>query len=261
MRYLLRFDDLCPTMDWKRWDRVEPLLEESGAQPILAIVPANEDPELRRAPENPDFWDRARAWQAKGWIIAQHGYRHIYDSADTGLVPWWYRSEFAGHPRNEQLRRLRLGKRKMDEEGLRPTVWCAPSHTFDAVTLDVLADEGIRIISDGVNFRPYVDSRELVWVPVQPWSPPGLQASVRTVCIHTNTLEDFAPLFRLLSAKRGQLIGRQHPFDQIVNGARKKTLADGVFEAAYWPVFRTRERLAQRAKQILRIREYAPSSS
>jgi predicted deacetylase len=260
-RYLLRFDDLCPTMDWARWDGVERLLDESGAHPILAIVPRNEDPHLRRSPENPEFWERARTWQAKGWIIAQHGYRHVYDSQKPGLVPWWPRSEFVGHRREEQLFRVLSGKRALEAEGLRPVVWCAPSHTFDEVTLEILASEGIRVISDGVNFRPYLDSRGLIWLPVQPWSPRGARGSLSTVCVHLNTLADTTKLTRLLTENRQQLIGREYRFEQVLAEARTKTRLDAAFEKAYWPVFRVRQHVAERLKRFLRIREYATSTS
>ncbi len=45
-QYLLRFDDLCPTMAASRWAPFERLIGEFGIQPILAVVPENQDPEL-----------------------------------------------------------------------------------------------------------------------------------------------------------------------------------------------------------------------
>lgn len=248
-------------MDWERWDHVERLLDESGAQPILAIVPSNEDPHLRRYPENPHFWERARAWQAKGWIIAQHGYRHVYDSPEPGLVPWWRRSEFVGHGREEQQFRILSGKRRLEAEGLKPLVWCAPSHTFDEVTLEILASEGIGVISDGVNFRPYRDSRGLIWVPLQPWSPPGARGPISTVCVHLNTLGNPARLTRLLTEDRRRLVGREYRFEQVLASARKKTRLDAAFEKSYWSVFRVRESVAERLKRFLRMREYATPAS
>ena len=55
-RYLLRFDDLCPTMALDRWKRFLPLIEEFGIRPILAVVPENCDPELKVAADDPEFW-------------------------------------------------------------------------------------------------------------------------------------------------------------------------------------------------------------
>jgi hypothetical protein len=59
--YLLRCDDLCPTMSTERWRRIESLIEEFQLQPILAVVPDNRDPELEVSPPDPAFWQRMRS--------------------------------------------------------------------------------------------------------------------------------------------------------------------------------------------------------
>ncbi len=43
-RYLIRFDDICPTMNWTIWEQVEQVLRTYHVQPILAVVPDNQDP-------------------------------------------------------------------------------------------------------------------------------------------------------------------------------------------------------------------------
>src|SRR4051794_18231999 len=49
-RYLLRFDDICPTMNWPIWDRVEQTLIDQDIQPIVAVIPNNQDPALNVHP-------------------------------------------------------------------------------------------------------------------------------------------------------------------------------------------------------------------
>ena len=71
-RYLVRFDDLCPTMNWANWRVLEAMLLQAGISPILAVVPDNRDPKLVAGPPAPDFWDHVRAWQARGWAIGLH---------------------------------------------------------------------------------------------------------------------------------------------------------------------------------------------
>ena len=61
-RYLLRFDDICPTMNWAIWDKVEEGLRRHDVRPILAVVPDNHDSKLRIDPPRADFWDRVRQW-------------------------------------------------------------------------------------------------------------------------------------------------------------------------------------------------------
>jgi predicted deacetylase len=248
LRLLLRFDDLCPTMNWDVWDRIEALLDESGVQPILAVVPANEDPRLVVDRENPKFWDRARAWQAKGWVIGQHGYRHVYDSKDPGLVPWWRQSEFAGHPYEVQHARLEQGLKALRREGLNPSTWVAPSHTFDAVTVRALHQLGLRVISDGVGFRPYVDDVGMVWIPMQPWRPWPVRSGTWTLCFHHNPLQSVEPLRRLVSDERERLMGVGFRFDDLLAAARPKTAADAAFERAYWPLFVGRRNLRNALK-------------
>ena len=70
-RYLVRFDDICPTMSWSVWEEIEAALIASEVRPLLAVVPANEDRTLMVAPPADDFWARVRGWQARGWAIGQ----------------------------------------------------------------------------------------------------------------------------------------------------------------------------------------------
>lgn len=248
-RLLIRFDDLCPTMDWGIWDTIERLLDESGVQPILAVVPDNRDPRLAVGPPNPEFWSRARAWQAKGWVIGQHGYRHVFDSRDPGLVPWWRQSEFAGHPFEVQNARIADGFALLRAEGLSPVAWVAPAHTFDALTLEALLRVGVRVVSDGVGFRPYVDGRGLVWIPQQPWRPRALTGGTWTVCFHSNQASCLDPLRLLLSQKRSDLMGVRFTFQDLLAGARPKTAADSAFESLYWAAFSSRRRLRDALKR------------
>ena len=76
-RYLVRFDDICPTMNWAAWSRIETVLDRHGVAPILAVVPDNRDPKLMVDNSRADFWARVRGWQTKGWTIALHGFQHL----------------------------------------------------------------------------------------------------------------------------------------------------------------------------------------
>ena len=93
--YVIRFDDICPTMNWAIWDRVEQVLLDNQIRPMLAVVPQNADPKLQVADPNPEFWDRARGWQHLGWDLMLHGFDHVYASPNAGLWGYDARSEFA----------------------------------------------------------------------------------------------------------------------------------------------------------------------
>ncbi len=185
-KYLLRFDDICPTMNWKVWSEIENALTERNLKPILAVVPDNQDPVLKVDPPVEDFWGKVRAWQARGWTIALHGYQHRYVTCHPGVVTVKKKSEFAGVPAAEQEEKLRRGLRIFKHHHIKPQLWIAPSNSFDTATVSLLPRFGISTICDG-NFRfPFVCRRNLFWVPQQLFgfrpAPPG----VWTVCYHHN---------------------------------------------------------------------------
>jgi hypothetical protein len=191
-RYLLRFDDLCPTMDWPLWDELEALLVAAEVKPILAVIPDNRDPKLMVAPESPDFWDRVRGWQARGWSIGLHGYQHTYVNAEPGLLALNRQSEFAGLDHREQAEKLRKGLAVFAREGVRADAWVAPAHSFDRVTVAALAEQGIRLISDGLALAPYRDAQGSVWVPQQFANLRPMPAGVWTFCYHLEDLTEAA---------------------------------------------------------------------
>src|SRR5688572_26098530 len=155
-QYLLRFDDICPTMNWSLWAEIENMLVERRLKPILAVVPDNRDPALRVDSPAEDFWDRVRGWRDRGWTIALHGFQHRYVSRNAGMVAIRKKSEFAGLLAEEQREKLRRGMEIFEREGVAPRVWIAPGNTFDATTVSLLPNFGIRVISAGYFQFPYV---------------------------------------------------------------------------------------------------------
>jgi predicted deacetylase len=183
--YLIRFDDMCPTLNWPVWRDLEAIMAEAGVRPLLAVVPDNQDPKLRIAPADARFWDYVRTWQGRGWDIALHGYQHLYVTAEAGIIGLNRRSEFAGLPIGQQEEKLRRGLEIFRREGIHTHTWIAPAHSFDATTLTLLPQFGIHTISDGYSRHPYVTPDGLLWIPQQLWErflprPRG----VWTVCIH-----------------------------------------------------------------------------
>jgi predicted deacetylase len=195
-QYLVRFDDICPTMDWAAWEGVERHLHSHSIRPILAVVPDNRDPKLMLEPACDDFWSRVRGWQRRGYAIALHGYQHLYVNKNPGLMRLTRQSEFAGLPRQEQEAKLRRGLEIFAKNGVRADAWVAPSHSFDHTTLRLLADLGIFTVSDGLSSWPFTDPRGVTWVPQQLWRFQARPAGVWTVCCHHNgwsprQVEDF----------------------------------------------------------------------
>ncbi len=190
-RYVVRFDDICPTMDWRAWSRIEPVLDRHGVKPIMAVVPDNRDPHLAAGEVAPDFWSRVRHWQAQGWTIALHGHQHLYTTREPGLVGINRYSEFAGLSESTQRDKLQQALAIFAREGVRADAWVAPAHSFDEITLKLLLEAGIGVVSDGFYRRP-VRHLGALWVPQQLWRFRPMPEGVWTVCYHCNGFGDAA---------------------------------------------------------------------
>jgi predicted deacetylase len=182
--YLVRFDDLCPTMNWAIWDRIEELLVRNGVKPILGVIPDNQDRSLHFANAAPDFWDRVRKWQSHGWTIGMHGYQHRYTTSSSGLVGIKDASEFAALPVAEQRAKLEAARAIFQQHGVTPEIWVAPGHSFDRNTVSLLPQVGIRCLSDGLFFYPRMGKENVLWVPQQAWRFRKLPFGVWTICFH-----------------------------------------------------------------------------
>jgi predicted deacetylase len=240
-RYLVRFDDVCPTMKWATWDRVEAILDRHGVKPILAVVPDNADPELVADRPDPAFWSRVRAWQARGWTIAFHGHRHAYVTRDAGLVGLNARSEFAGLPYGEQKAKIEAALAIFAREQVTAEAWIAPGHSFDETTVRVLVEAGTNVISDGFFFRPL---RKLgaTWIPQQLWRFRRVPFGVWTVCLHANafTDRDLDNLDRDLGRFRESIVSLPEILREDIG---RETLLDAAFSKFWlWMVQRRRAR-------------------
>ena len=185
--WLLRFDDVCPTMNWRIWDELEKILLEFQVEPLLAVVPENRDDNLNHSAPNYGFWDRVRTWQYGGWSIGMHGYQHRYVTRDAGLLGINPFSEFAGLSAEAQEEKIRLALAIFRREGIRPDAWVAPGHSFDATTVTILKRAGFAVISDGFSILPARDRAGVIWVPQQLWRFRRFPFGVWTVAHHINT--------------------------------------------------------------------------
>jgi len=185
---LLRIDDLCPTIHARRWGRLRELLHEHSICPILAVVPANQDPELRISAPDRGFWQQMRDMQLAGATIALHGYTHLCSQTGRGLIPLHRTGEFAGLEIDEQRHRIAAGRDILRGHGLNPELWVAPRHSFDRNTLRALRDEGMHYLSDGLARRPF-ERGGITWIPMQLWAPVPRSSGLWTICIHPNSLD------------------------------------------------------------------------
>jgi hypothetical protein len=229
-QYLLRFDDLCPTMDRARWERFVPMLDRYGIMPLLAVVPKNCDPELVRDEVDADFWERMRSMEAAGATIGLHGYRHVCEATGRSLIPLHRQSEFAGVSEDRQREWIRAGMGILRGHGLNPKVWVAPRHGLDRATLRALREEGIDTVSDGFARRPFRWDG-MKWIPAQIWGPVEKAWGLWTICLHSNsaTDEDVRELQRFLECRADRFTS----VDRVLGEGSfaERSMADRLFHA------------------------------
>jgi predicted deacetylase len=215
-QYLLRVDDLCPTVAAEPWAQLRSLIEDFGLKPILAVVPDNQDPELMVSPPGPAFWQCMKTLESGGAAIGLHGYRHLCVNRGRSLMDLHRTSEFAGVAAETQRAWIAEGLDILRGHGLNPKIWVAPRHGFDAATIRALLGEGIAILSDGFARRPFLH-RGITWIPQQLWAPVEESRGLWTICVHPNTAGDAA-----IAALRGFLVEHAAQFTSV-----DRVLVDG----------------------------------
>ena len=232
-QYLLRFDDICPTMNWKVWREIEKILIEYNVKPLLAVIPDCQDKNLFLEAPEIKFWDCVRGWQMLGWTIAMHGHQHVYSNKEPGLLRIQYLSEFAGVPPQEQEKKISESMQIFNREGLKPHFFVAPSHSFDRHTLEALGKNHIDTISDGFGYRPFCDADNgLLFIPQQMLCFRKMPFGIWTVCLHHNhwkavDLQQFRENIKKFSKQltdfnevRTKYAGRKATtLDKVVSGA------------------------------------------
>lgn len=189
-KYLIRFDDITPRMNWAVWNKIELLLERHNIKPLLAVVPDNKDSTLDVDIPNTEFWSKIRQYQKLGWAIGLHGYQHTYITKNRGLVGIAKTSEFAGLTEAVQREKLKEAIAIFEARKINPDLWIAPGHTFDSTTIKVLCSLGINKLSDGFFLYPKVDSQGMIWVPQQMWKFRPMPFGLFTVCYHINSWKE-----------------------------------------------------------------------
>lgn len=171
--FTVRFDDICPTMDWKQFERAKALMDEYGIKPLIGVIPNNEDPDQMVDSANIDFWKQIKKLQDSGWEIALHGYTHVYNQEKPKtLLCGRKHSEFAGNSLDYQFDLLRKGKEILEQNGIKTDIFFAPAHTYDVNTLKALHKAGFRYLSDGMSCYPYYQ-KGIKCIPCRSCGIPG----------------------------------------------------------------------------------------
>lgn len=196
---LIRLDDITPDMNWENFEIVRIMFDKYDIKPIIGVVPENRDSTLSVCPARTDFWDVIRQLQEKGWIIAQHGCYHRYETKCSGILGINPFSEFAGLPYEVQYEKLAAGQEILHKEGICAKMFMAPGHTYDGNTLKALEKLGFTMVTDGYSKVPYC-WKGLSFLPCT-LARAKEPEKIDTLCLHINAMtgQEFEELDRFFA--------------------------------------------------------------
>lgn len=186
-KFIIRFDDVTPTMAWSKFSNIEKTMVDLDIKPIMGVVPLNKDAQLVAEPRREDFWSVVKGWRANGWTIAQHGYTHEYVTTHPGILKINQISEFSDLPYEEQYRKLKAGKEILNAHEVWQPVFMAPAHSFDKSTISALASLGFKSLTDGYGVYPYM-IENMRALPQLFSAPIHFGFGIYTFCMHVNAM-------------------------------------------------------------------------
>jgi len=217
---LIRLDDIAENMNWDLMNKSELLFEKYKIKPVLGVIPNNKDSELLSYPKKNDFWEQVRIWKNKGWEIAMHGSTHVYD-IDTKNKDYFGhggKSEFCGHPLEEQMLRIKNGLEKFNNEKIKIRSFYAPNHTYDKNTLNALKNSGINEIIDGYGLMPYTENN-IKFIPQLFYKIFLLPFGIQSTQIHLNywKQKDFDNFEKFILNNSNKIITYDQALEKINN--------------------------------------------
>lgn len=226
MKYFFRLDDIAPNMNWNNFNSLAAIFKKYNIKPLVAIIPDNRDAELLKWPFNADFWAILGQFEGDGWVIAQHGYRHFYKSADGGILNVNKKSEFSGIDYDSQYKMIEAGKGIIAARIGGPKVFVAPAHSFDKNTVNALAANDFRFISDSIALYPF-KKWNIIWLPQILWRPRKFPFGLITIALHPNTVteKDFENLEKFLEKNQNKI----GDFVELVNWYSRASILKKLF--------------------------------
>lgn len=190
--YIIRFDDLCSTMDWDKFERIKKVLEKNNIKSVLGVVPSNKDSALNISDKMSEelFYNRVHHFKNYGDTIAQHGLYHILQTCSGGILKINKYGEICDLPYEKQVELLKKGKELLIEKGVWEPYYMAPAHSFDENTLRALEKLEFVALTDGWGGYPY-KLKNIICVP-QLFAKPFTRFNIgyQTICLHTNNMTD-----------------------------------------------------------------------
>lgn len=233
-RFLIRIDDVHPEMNHQKFDAFINLIESNNIKALLGVIPLNKDRSICRGQLDENFWNKIKNLESRGHLISQHGYTHVYDSKNSGILSINKNSEFAGHSYNIQKEKFLKGLNQLKAKGLEPKIFMAPSHSFDKITLKILKEYNYSI-TDGYGLWPRM-KKEVLMIPQLFAGPRDFFIGLYTFCYHTNTLpeNEFKKLANHIKKNKSKYIN-PNQIQYFVLGSKQYFLLaiDSIFSIAF----------------------------
>ena len=234
MKITFRIDDVSLYMNWENFHHIVRMFEKNSIKPLLGVIPDNQDSELCRLTYNSDGWNEIIQLQESGWMISQHGYRHLYSTKDPGILGINKYSEFAGIDYSTQYNMISEGKKLLDQIGLASNIFMAPAHSYDKNTLIALKQLGFKYVTDGYSIFPY-ENNSLKFIPCQSSRPINGLMGIMTVCLHPNTMveSDFEKLNKWIAGNNHKICDYSDSLNYPSYGMLSKTIEKLVLSLRY----------------------------
>ena len=224
---LIRFDDVAENMNWNLMDKCEKLFLDYNIKPVIGVIPNNKDHELLSFPHRKNFWDKVRFWQSKNWIIAIHGYNHLYDKVTNkkDFFKHGGNSEFFGHSLEAQIDKLKKSIEIFSKNKIKVRCFFAPNHTYDKNTFLALKSVGINEVIDGYGLIPY-EYANIKFIPQLFYKPIFLPFGIQSTQIHLNTwnIEDFNNFENFIKKNAKKIIDYEYALSRLSNNFTYKVL-------------------------------------
>tara|TARA_B100000963_G_scaffold223008_1_gene194396 strand:- start:1352 stop:2101 length:750 start_codon:yes stop_codon:yes gene_type:complete len=213
-KIIIRFDDICPNMNWDTFLYLKNFLEELNIKSLLGVIPENKDQSFFKHKYEEKFFERINLYKNYGDTIAQHGTFHNYTTTSSGILNINNRSEFSGHSYEYQYDLISKGKSILEKNNCWQPIFMAPAHSFDENTLKSIFNLGFKSITDGYGFFP-INKYGIDFVPQLSSKPFNVGFGIATVCIHVNTIKkkDINNLINFLLFNKSRIIS----YEEYIN--------------------------------------------
>ena len=170
-QYLLRFDDLCPTVCDERWQRFESLIEEFQPAAHSRRRSRQPRPRARRLRHRTaGFWERMRSSRSGGSDDRPARLPPSLRSRGRSLLGLLARRSLQACQPRRNASGSATGLHILRGHGLNPSIFVAPRHGFDETHARRSSRRGNHLLSDGFARVPFLRGG-LTWIPQQLWGP------------------------------------------------------------------------------------------